>query len=62
MAGKTWSEKKNTLQPSLRNGLLAALIALPFGLYLSLNSGLAALAYVLAGLLALCMAVLVWLG
>ena len=56
------AEKKKALQPALRNVLLVLLIGLPFLLYVTLQSGWAVIAWALAGVLTLSMAVLVWLG
>ena len=56
------TEKKKALRPALRNLLLVLLIGLPFLLYVALQAGWTVVAWALAGLVALCMAVLVWLG
>lgn len=55
-------EKKQALQPTLRNIVLILLITLPFLLYGAMQAGWTSAARVIAGLLAFCMAVLVWLG
>jgi small-conductance mechanosensitive channel len=56
------AEKKQALRPAIRNVLLVLLIGLPFLLYVALQSGWTVIAWALAGVLALSMAVLVWLG
>ena len=56
------ADKKQALRPALRNVLLILLIGLPFLLYVALQSGWTLTAWTLAGVLALSMAVLVWLG
>ena len=56
------AEKKQALRPALRNVLLILLIGLPFLLYVALQSGWTFIAWALAGVLALSMAVLIWLG
>ena len=56
------AEKKQALRPALRNVLLILLIGLPFLLYVVLQSGWTFIAWALAGVLALSMAVLIWLG
>jgi small-conductance mechanosensitive channel len=56
------AEKKQALRPALRNVLLILLIGLPFLLYVAMQSGWTGIAWALSGVLALSMAVLVWLG
>ena len=56
------AEKKQALRPALRNVLLILLIGLPFLLYVAMQSGWTTFAWALSGVLALSMAVLVWLG
>ena len=56
------AEKKQALRPALRNVLLILLIGLPFLLYVAMQSGWMGIAWALSGVLALSMAVLVWLG
>ena len=56
------AEKKQALRPAIRNVLLVLLIGLPFLLYVALQAGWTVIAWALAGVLALSMAVLVWLG
>lgn len=55
-------EKKNTIKPRLKNGLLIVQILLPFAGYAALQSGRSLWAWVIAGLFTLSMAVLVWAG
>jgi len=56
------AEKKQALRPTLRNVLLILLIGLPMVLYVALQSELVAFAWILGGIFAFIMAVLVWLG
>lgn len=56
------AEKKQALRPAIRNVLLILLIGLPFLLYVALQSGWTVVTWALAGILALSMGVLVWLG
>ena len=59
MSGKAIFQENKTY---IRIILLAAQILLPFGLYLAMQEGNQLLAIVMAVLLGLDMAVLVWLG
>jgi hypothetical protein len=53
-------ENKPKVSLKMRAILLALQILLPFALYFFMQSGCAAGAYVVAGLIALSMAVLIW--
>ncbi len=55
-------EKKKSLKPKLKNGLLIVQILLPFAGYMALQSGRNLPAVIIAGLFILSMVVLVWAG
>jgi|GEM_PF-3116075 len=59
---KTGAEKKGALRPRLRNVLLVIQILLPFTLYIALEGGQTLIGTLIAGLIVLSMAGLVWVG